>query len=129
MKKTLKKHQPALFVGVVFVLVLLAYFKQDSIKAFFSKPKTSPSKSSSTGNKKTSTQTTNSKDSILSQGSKGEQVRKLQKLLNDRHRQSAPTLKPYLVEDGVFGAKTESMLKKYTNQTSITLNQLIKKLA
>lgn len=126
MKKTLKKHQPALFVGVVFVLVLLAYFKQDSIKAFFSKPKTSPSKSSSTGNKKTST---NSKDSILSQGSKGEQVRKLQKLLNDRHRQSAPTLKPYLVEDGVFGAKTESMLKKYTNQTSITLNQLIKKLA
>lgn len=128
MKKTLKKHQPALLVGVVFVLVLLAYFKQDSIKAFFSKSKTSPSKSSSTGKQKTSTQTTNSKDSILSQGSKGEQVRKLQKLLNDRHRQSASKIPP-LVEDGVFGAKTESMLKKYTNQTSITLNQLIKKLA
>lgn len=127
MKKTLKKNQQALIAGLVLIALVVVYFKRDSLKTFFSKAvKPAPNKTSPTANNSPSTvQNVAPNDQILSKGSTGATVEKLQQLLNDKHRQNTPTLTPYLVVDGNFGSKTEAMLKKYTNQTSISINQLL----
>ena len=125
MTETLKQNKQALIYGLVLVALVIAYFKRDTIKDFFSK-------SSSTSNTATSTPSVSSnslnEDSILSKGSTGKQVQQLQELLNIKHSNNKPQIIPFLVEDGNFGAATESMLKKWTGKTSISINQLIKAL-
>lgn len=123
MKKSLKKHQQALLIGLVLILLIITYFKREDIKAFFDK---SPQPYKPNSVEKTPTTSNNS--NLLQRGSTGEQVRKLQVILNDHHRQHKPTFIPLLTEDGVFGSKTESMLEKYTGKTAITLSQLTKAL-
>ncbi len=128
MKKTLKKNQQALIWGLVVIALIIVYVKRDVLKTFFSKSKKLPSTPAAT-TVSTNSSTLSENDIVLKKGSSGTQVRKLQQLLNDKHRQSTPTFTPLLVEDGKFGALTETMLKKYTGKTSITLNQLLKALS
>lgn len=130
MKKTLKNNKQALIAGLVLIALVIAYFKREQIKEFFSKSSSSnnsPVLANYTTTPKPSS--TANYDTILSKGSTGDQVRKLQQLLNDKHRQQTPTFIPLLVEDGQFGSKTETMLKKYTGKTSISINQFIKTLS
>lgn len=117
-------------MGLLVLALLLTYFYRNNLINFFEKAKQRPSKSATSTAVLTSLTSSNTvnKDAILSKGSKGEAVRMLQKLLNDKHRQNTPTFTPLLVEDGKFGALTETMLKKYTNKTSISINQLLKAL-
>jgi len=130
MTKTLKKNQQALIYGLVLVALVIAYFKRDALKDFFSK--SGKSSSSNAGSTVTSTASiisnTANTETILSNGSTGEQVRRLQELLNSKNNKSQPTFLLPLEEDGKFGKKTETMLKKYTGKTSISINQLIKAL-
>jgi peptidoglycan hydrolase-like protein with peptidoglycan-binding domain len=130
MTKTLKENQQALIYGLVLIALVIAYFKRDTIKDFFSK--SAPSSSSNASSTATSTPSIPSKtlndETILSKGSSGEQVLRLQQLLNIKHGNNKPQIIPYLVEDGNFGTATESMLKKWTGKTSISINQLIKAL-
>lgn len=131
MNKTLKNNKQALIGGLVLIALVIAYFKRDAIKDLFSKSDKLPSNNapvlaSTTTSPKPSSSAKD--DIILSKGSTGEEVRKLQQLLNDKHRQNTPTFIPLLVEDGKFGSKTETMLKKYTGKTSISINQFIKTL-
>jgi len=129
MKKTLKKNQQALIAGLVLIALVIAYFKREALKDFFSKSDKLPSNNAATTVSNTSEPSTLSEnDIVLKQGSSGVQVRKLQQLLNDHHRQNKPTFIPVLVEDAKFGALTEAMLKKYTGKTSISINQLLKAL-
>jgi peptidoglycan hydrolase-like protein with peptidoglycan-binding domain len=130
MTETLKQNKQALIYGLVLVALVIVYFKRDTIKDFFSKSvNSSSSNSESTANKTPSVVSNTGNDAtILSQGSTGEQVRRLQQLLNNKNNKSQPTFLLPLVEDGNFGKKTETMLKKYTGKTSISINQLIKAL-
>ncbi len=67
-------------------------------------------------------------NSILEKGDKGDMVRKLQTALNDYQRKMIaagdPSLIPFLAVDGVFGAKTEAFLYKYTQQKTISVTEL-----
>lgn len=130
MKNNLKPYNKPLITGLILVTLLLTYFYRDNLIDFFEKAKNSPSDASkgSAVVPVNNTTATSAKDSVLSKGSTGESVRMLQKLLNDKHRQNTPTFIPLLVEDGNFGTLTESMLKKYTGKTSISINQLIQAL-
>jgi hypothetical protein len=130
MKKTLKNNKQALIAGLVLIALVIAYFKRDQIKDFFSKSDKSPSNNAATTVSNTTSEpsTLSENDIVLKKGSSGKQVRKLQQLLNDHHRQNKPTFIPTLVEDEKFGALTEAMLKKYTGKTSISINQLLKAL-
>ncbi|BDS12391.1 peptidoglycan-binding domain-containing protein [Aureispira anguillae] len=125
MKDKLNQYQKPLIAAGLLGLLLVLYFYRHKI--FAGLPgKTSPTPAINNGSNST---TSTSTDPILKMGSRGENVKKLQKLLNDTHKKHTPTFIPLLVEDGVFGTKTEQMLFKYTNQKSITLTQLIAKLA
>lgn len=126
MTNKLKNKKQVLFSGLVLIALVIAYLKRNDIKRLFRKLKKSPPASNDNTTNFTPFNTTN--DNKLSKGSTGEQVRKLQQLLNDKHRKNTPTFVPLLVEDGIFGSKTETMLKKYTGKTSISINQLIKDL-
>ena len=130
MTETLKQHKQALFYGLVLVALVIVYFKRDTIKDFFSTSgKSSSSNAASTASKTPSVVSNTSNDAtVLSQGSTGEQVLRLQQLLNNKNNKSQPTFLLPLAEDGKFGKKTETMLKKYTGKTSISINQLIKAL-
>jgi peptidoglycan hydrolase-like protein with peptidoglycan-binding domain len=130
MINTLKQNKQALIYGLVLVALVIVYFKRETIKDFFSKSgKSSSSNAASTANNTpTIVSNTANAEVILSNGSTGEQVRRLQQLLNEKNNKSQPTFLLPLVEDGNFGKKTETMLKKYTDKTSISINQLIKAL-
>jgi peptidoglycan hydrolase-like protein with peptidoglycan-binding domain len=127
MTETLQKNKQVLIYGLVLVALVIVYFKRNTIKDFFSKSTSSPATNAANPTPSISSNTANN-DSILSKGSSGEQVRRLQELLNIKHGNNKPQIIPYLVEDGKFGAATETMLKKWTGKTSITINQLIKAL-
>lgn len=129
MTKTLKKNQQALIYGLVLVALVIAYFKRDAIKDFFNKSdKATSNKATSTASNTASIASNTNTETILKNGSTGEQVRRLQELLNEKNNKSRPTFLLPLVVDGKFGKKTEIMLKKYTGKTSISINQLIKAL-
>jgi hypothetical protein len=130
MTETLKKNKQVLIYGLVLIALVIVYFKRDTIKNFFSKSgKSVISNPASTANHTSSvTSNTANNETALSKGSTGEQVKRLQQLLNIKHGNNKPQIIPYLVEDGKFGAATESMLKKWTGKTSISINQLIKAL-
>lgn len=119
MKEKLIQYRKPLLAGGLLVLLLVLYFYRHKIfkKSF------SPTTKTPAVNNNSSTSNTADK-SLLQKGSKGQQVRQLQILLNDEHKKHTPTFIPLLVEDGIFGTKTEQMLVKYTTQSSITLEQL-----
>jgi peptidoglycan hydrolase-like protein with peptidoglycan-binding domain len=127
MINTLKQNKQALIYGLVLVALVIVYFKRETIKDFFSKSTSSPATSTANLTPSVASNTANN-DSLLSNGSTGEQVQRLQQLLNEKNNKSQPTFLLPLVEDGNFGKKTETMLKKYTGKTSISINQLIKAL-
>ena len=127
MTETLQKNKQVLIYGLVLVALVIVYFKRNTIKDFFRKSTSSPATNAANPTPSISSSTANN-DSLLSKGSSGEQVRRLQELLNIKHGNNKPQIIPYLVEDGKFGAATENMLKKWTGKTSITINQLIKAL-
>lgn len=129
MTKTLKKNQQALIYGLVLVTLVISYFKRDTIKDFFNKSdKATSNNATSTASNTASIVSNANAETILKNGSTGEQVRRLQELLNEKNNKSRPTFLLPLVVDGKFGKKTEIMLKKYTGKTSISINQLIKAL-
>lgn len=57
-------------------------------------------------------------DKVLRRGVEGAEVKELQKILNDSGWQ------PRLVEDGVFGAKTEEAVSTFLLRNNITLGDL-----
>lgn len=133
MTKTLKKHKTSVIAGLVLVALVLAYFYRENLKTAFRKNSILPSNATTVVNTTGSSVSTSSNnsvnnDAILKKGSTGQQVRKLQQLLNVKHGNNTPQIIPYLVEDGNFGTLTENMLKKWTGKTSISINELIKAL-
>jgi hypothetical protein len=129
MTKTLKKHKNTVVAGLVLVVFVLVYFYRDSLKSMFLKNSISTPNAATVSTPSVSSPSSNlSNDTILKKGSSGEQVKRLQELLNIKHGNNKPQIIPYLKEDGNFGTLTEKMLKKWTGKTSISINQLIKAL-
>ncbi|WP_052600222.1 peptidoglycan-binding protein [Aureispira sp. CCB-QB1] len=126
MKASLKKNKQVLVAGLVLIALVVLYAKRDSIRNFFRKSDKMPS--SYAANTTNFIPVNTSNDTILKKGSTGGQVRQLQQLLNEKHRNNKPQIIPLLVEDGNFGPKTEAMLKKWTGKTTISINQLVKDL-
>lgn len=105
----MKKNKTYLFAGAFVVIGIGAYL----IYKFVTKSKPiGISTSEESPSQPKSTSTTLSSSSLpsasfpLKNGSKGKEVKVLQKWLNDKGYSS-----PKLVEDGIFGAKTESVVK------------------
>jgi len=129
MTETIKNNQQALMYGLVLIALVIVYFKRDTIKDFFSKSgKSTSSTATSTGNNTPSIVSNANTETVLRNGSTGKQVLRLQELLNSKNSKSQPTFLLPLAEDSNFGKKTETMLKKYTGKTSISITQLIKAL-
>lgn len=122
-----------MMVGTLIILFLLVYTYQDKLASFFlnrgavsksSNPSTTTNQSGSTSNTKAP-----NNETVLKRGDRGSKVEELQKLLNKEHDyQSLHGTKPSLAkltEDGIFGAKTEALLKSFTGKTAISINQLL----
>ena len=120
MKTALKQYKKPLLALLLLIALLGLYFTRDKWMMLFSKKEPVKTNSSSS-----TTSSSNNKNPILQMGSRGEKVRQLQQLLNEKHRSNAPQFRPLLVEDGIFGQKTQNMLKKWTGKTQITIPQLI----
>lgn len=127
MKKILKKNKSLIITGLVLIAVILAYFKRESIKTFFSKSKPSSPLNVSTATASPSTTPTtpivpNEDDVLLKKGSSGLKVKELQVLMNNSVLAVNPN-NPTLATDGNFGAKTEDRLEFLTGRKSISINQ------
>lgn len=117
--KTLKKYKIPILIGVLFLVIAVAYSYRDKIPFYAKKkPQTDPILITSSNNGETR----------LSKGSRGEEVVELQRMLNEKHRSTPPQIIPLLLEDGIFGNRTETMLKKWTGKTSVTIKELQKAL-
>lgn len=115
MKKQLKTYKKPLFVGLFLILLLSAYFYRHRWMGWLDKRSITP------GVKIGGPSNING---VLGKGSRGEQVRQLQQLLNAHHKKNLPQYLSYLEEDGIFGDKTEFMLKKWTGKTRISIREL-----
>lgn len=107
----------------LFALLLVGYFTRDQWMALFQKGEVVPSNTNPGANNQPTTSV--DKTRILKRGDRGASVKELQRLLNEKHRNNLPQNTPLLVEDGIFGSKTEQMLFKWTGKTSISIQQLI----
>jgi hypothetical protein len=125
MREKLSQYQKPLLAAGLLALLLVLYFYRHKI---FKGTLLSGSTAAVNPGYNSSNTSTSTENTVLKKGSKGEQVRQLQLLLNEEHRKHTPTFIPLLEEDGVFGTKTEQMLVKYTSQSSISLAQLKTKL-
>ena len=121
-EKLIQYKKPLLAAGLLVLLLVLYFYRAKIFKGISSTGTTTVINTSA------SSSTASEENKVLQRGSNGEAVRQLQLLLNEEHRKHAPTFIPLLEEDGVFGAKTESMLLLYANQSSISLAQLKTKL-
>lgn len=128
MTKIFKENKSLIIPGLLLLFVLLAYFSRASWLPYIQGKKTTASSSGSNPTTVSTNSSPLSNDSILKKGSSGPKVRELQELLNTKHKKNTPQFLPLLVLDGQFGLKTETMLKKWTDKTSISINQLIKAL-
>lgn len=118
----MKKNNTYLFAGAFVVIGAGAFLiyrfatKSKSVSGFVSEQKPnetstgSASSSTSTGTTASTPSSLASTSFPLKNGSKGSQVQVLQKWLNDKGYAN-----PKLVQDGVFGAKTESTVKSMQN--------------
>ncbi|MBL4650826.1 MAG: hypothetical protein JKY03_13930 [Aureispira sp.] len=123
MKATLKKNKSVLIAGLVLIALILAYFKRDSIKEFFSKSK--PEKALNVPSPNTSaapTPTVSNNNTVLKKGSSGVKVRELQVLMNTAILKVNPNYLT-LATDSNFGAKTEDRLFLLTGVKIISINQ------
>ena len=123
MKATLKENKSLLIAGLVLIALILAYFKRESIKEFFSKSQpvnalNVPSPTASTA----PTSTVSNNDTILKKGSSGTKVRELQVLMNTAILKVNPNYL-MLTTDSNFGAKTEDRLFLLTGVKRISINQ------
>ncbi len=121
-EKLIQYRKPLLAAGLLVLLLVLYFYRHKIFKKSLAPTTPTPAVNGSPNSSNSSQET------ILQKGSKGEQVRQLQFLLNQEHRKHAPTFIPLLEEDGIFGEKTEQMLFRYTKQNSITLQQFKSKL-
>lgn len=132
MKARIQENKTPLIVGVLILIAILIYVYQNKLASFFLYGGASSSAAVSSGANVVSNSGNNSSnvsdDTILKKGSTGDNVKKLQQLLNIKHGNNKPQILPYLVEDGNFGNATEVMLKKWTKKTSISIAELIKAL-
>jgi peptidoglycan hydrolase-like protein with peptidoglycan-binding domain len=124
-------------VAIIFVLGVLIW-KKDAISEALGIKSNASTNNNQTGNTSTSSQgnavnLTIDRNKILKYGDTGASVKELQRLLNQHHKsnRNQVELVPYesLVEDGIFGKKTEGLLEHYTQTKSISINQLASKLA
>jgi hypothetical protein len=122
MKKTLKENKSLIIAGLVLIALVLAYFKRESIKEFFSKSK--PTNALNVTNPSTSTAPTSTanNDTVLKRGSSGAKVRELQVLMNTAILKVNPNYLT-LTTDSNFGAKTEDRLFLLTGVKRISINQ------
>lgn len=133
MTKTFKKHKTTLMAGLVLVLCVAVYFYRDEIKSFFSKGSSLSSAGTTVASTSTpsimspstTTNTSDTNDTVLKKGSQGQKVKELQVLINKR-LEAANMGFPKLVEDGIFGAKTESRLQLLIGKKSISINEFKK---
>lgn len=138
----IKQNKTITALVVVAVIAGLIYFFRDKLfkkaavdnNSFIKTTSASPSIPSS------SSSSSSNDNTMLQRGSKGEQVKELQRLLNHKQSTTIPdansqlfllhgAMQGSLLEvDGVFGAKTEQSLQRWTGLTSITLAQARKAL-
>lgn len=137
----IKQNKTMTAIVVIAVLAGLIYFFRDKL---FGKKAVANDSFIQTGSPSPSTTSNPSASSgdntMLQRGSKGEQVKELQRLLNHKQSTSIPdansqlfllhgAMQGSLLEvDGIFGAKTEQSLQRWTGLTSITLAQARKAL-
>jgi peptidoglycan hydrolase-like protein with peptidoglycan-binding domain len=130
----MKKHKKTLGIVLILLLFGIGYLKRDTIKGWLgiSSTATLPNGNSTNTGTNSST-TTNSRSQVLKRGDSGAAVKELQRLLNQHHKANRNHIQliPYelLIEDGIFGSKTEALLNHYTKMKSISVNQLASKLA
>lgn len=131
MKDKIQENKVPFIVGILVLVAVLIYFYQNKLASFFLYGGAASNDATNTGvSTNTNTTVTNSSgnNTILKKGSTGDQVKMLQQLLNVKHGNNKPQILPYLVDDGKFGSATETMLKKWTGKTSISINELTKAL-
>jgi len=139
MKETLVQYKKPIAALVFIGLAILAYvFRNEWLAWFKPNPVVSTKNSENqntqppTSNSNSSTNSTSStfinKDLTLSKGSHNNEVRALQRLMNEHHKYMtdqgilAPPM-PILEVDGVFGTKTEEMLNFMTGKNTSSINQ------
>lgn len=125
-----KEYKKPMMAVALFALLLIGYFTRNKWIPLFTSGKVTPS-SGTEGNKPTtkSTSTTLDKDRLLKKGDQGKEVKELQIILNEKHKANPHQILPLLETDGIFGAKTETMLEKWTGKKSLSITQLIIELA
>ncbi len=144
----IKQNKSITAVIIVIVIAVIIYYFRDKI---FGKTMTKEedymvtnASGSSSASKSTYTSSNSNSDTgeLLKMGSKGNSVKELQRLINKKQKttttapKDAPLIYNYgdtpgsmLTEDGIFGAKTEHALYRWTQMKSITLAQAHKLLA
>lgn len=141
-----KQNKTTTAVIAAVVIAAILYFFRDKIFAKNTNDQGDYIQTGASNSYKASTSSTSStsnkgENAMLSNGSSGEEVKELQRLLNQKQRTTIPDKDSPLVllhgamqgslltEDGKFGSKTEQALYRWTNLTSITLAQARKALA
>ena len=134
MKDKIQENKVPFIVGILVLVAVLIYFYQNKLASFFlyggaasNSNSVNTGAVSNTGSNSSNSSSFNN-DTILKKGSTGGAVEMLQQLLNVKHGNNRPQILPYLVADGKFGSATETMLKKWTGKTSISINELTKAL-
>lgn len=123
----MKKHKKSILAVLVLVLLGVAYLKREDLKRMVGMNSTpvADTTNKSTNPSPTTLNTTIDRTKVLKHSDTGASVQKLQQILNNHHRKSSQySFLPFLVEDGVFGKKTETLLEKYYKQKTASIDQL-----
>lgn len=137
MKETIVQYKKPLTALVFIGALILAYIFRDKWLAWF-KPNATLDTTNQDQPNNNNNNTSNSnpppsntplnKDLVLSKGSNNQEVRELQRLMNEHHQYLTnqgvlPPPMPLLVVDGAFGAKTEAMLSFMMGKNSASIKQ------
>lgn len=126
MQASFKKHKKPFFAGLLLLLLFVGYFTREKWMGWFKvdngiKNNSKPSYST--------TSTTINRTKVLKKGDRGVSVKELQRLLNLEYeyqkKHGTVPIEPKLVEDQIFGAKTQAMLQLFTGKSSISIKELL----
>lgn len=126
MQASFKKHKKPILAGLLLLLLFVGYFTREKWTSWFklkSNTQDSPKPSYSTAS------TTINRTKVLKKGDRGVSVKELQRLLNLEYeyqkKHGTVPIEPKLVEDQIFGAKTQAMLQLFTGKSSISIKELL----
>lgn len=122
----MKKHKNSILAVLVLVLLGVAYLKREDLKGWLGMSPASPTSDTTKSTPiPANLNTTVDRTKVLKYGDNGASVQKLQQVLNNHQRQTSQySIFPFLVEDGVFGQKTEATLLRFYKKKTASINEL-----